>query len=336
MLRTGLTGGLASGKSTVAAFFRELGAFHVDADRIVHELLAPGGAAETEVVARFGRGIVGAGGVIDRKALGTIVFADPRARAELNAIVHPKVRAEIARRLAAHASGPAVAPVAIVDAALLVESGIPLDLDALVVVACDEATQLARAVGRGLTEEDARARIAAQAPIEAKIATADFVIDNDGSLDETRRRVGAVGGAAPARAAERLGRLFGFELGGVELRFADLLVEQLVRTVDVRGVDHELQARRQIERGDVFPDVVRGHRGFDPLGLEHCASDLGLAAIGERANDRRILHTAPTLMPAPSWLLTTLIRLAASTSTIFGTCRSTSRSSTVAYAATIT
>ena len=192
MLRTGLTGGLASGKSTVAAFFRELGAFHVDADRIVHELLAPGGAAETEVVARFGRGIVGAGGVIDRKALGTIVFADPRARAELNAIVHPKVRAEIARRLAAHASGPAVAPVAIVDAALLVESGIPLDLDALVVVACDEATQLARAVGRGLTEEDARARIAAQAPIEAKIATADFVIDNDGSLDETRRRVGAV------------------------------------------------------------------------------------------------------------------------------------------------
>jgi dephospho-CoA kinase len=192
MLRAGLTGGLASGKSAVAALFRGLGAFHVDADRIVHELLAPGGGAEAEVVARFGRGIVGLCGVIDRKALAAIVFADPRARSELNALVHPKVREEIARRVSAHESGKRVAPVALVDAALLVESGIHRDLDALIVVTSSERTQIARAIDRGMTEAEARARIAAQAPLQDKLAAADFVIDNDGSLDETARQVRAV------------------------------------------------------------------------------------------------------------------------------------------------
>ena len=192
MLRIGLTGGLASGKSTVAAMFRELGAFHVDADVIVHELLAPGGAAEAEVVSRFGRGIVGAGGVIDRKALAAIVFSDPHALAELNAIVHPKVRTEIFRRIEAEQARGKSAPLAIVDAALLVESGIHRDLDSLVVVTCSEATQVARAVGRGLTEDEARDRIAAQAPLADKVAAANFVIDNDGSEDETKRQVRAV------------------------------------------------------------------------------------------------------------------------------------------------
>jgi dephospho-CoA kinase len=190
MLRVGLTGGLASGKSTVAAFFRGLGAFHVDADRIAHELLAPGGGAEREVAARFGAGILGAGGAIDRKALASIVFSDPRALADLNAIVHPRVRDEIGRRLAEHAAGGSVAPVALVDAALLVESGIDRDLDALIVVACDVETQVARAVARGgLTEAEARARIAAQMPLERKLAAADHVIDNGSSLGETERQV---------------------------------------------------------------------------------------------------------------------------------------------------
>jgi dephospho-CoA kinase len=190
MRRVGLTGGLAAGKSTVASFFRELGAFHVDADLIAHALLATGGAAVREVVARFGESIVGADGAVDRKALAAVVFADPRALADLNAIVHPKVRAEIARRIADEESNAAASPVALVDAALLVESGIHRDLDALIVVACTEATQVARAVARGgLTEAEARARVAAQAPLREKLATADYVIENEGSLDETRRRV---------------------------------------------------------------------------------------------------------------------------------------------------
>jgi dephospho-CoA kinase len=190
MRRVGLTGGLAAGKSTVASFFRELGAFHVDADLIAHALLATGGAAVREVVARFGESIVGADGAVDRKALAAVVFADPRALADLNAIVHPKVRAEIARRIADEESNAAASPVALVDAALLVESGIHRDLDALIVVACTEATQVARAVARGgLTEAEARARVAAQAPLREKLAVADYVIENEGSLDETRRRV---------------------------------------------------------------------------------------------------------------------------------------------------
>ena len=190
MLRVGLTGGLASGKSTVAGFFRELGAFHLDADRLAHELIAPGGLAEREVISRFGGGILGTDGAIDRKALAAIVFSDPQARADLNALVHPKVRKEIAQRIADHESGASPAAVALVDAALLVESGIHRDLDALIVVACPEPIQIARAVARGgLSEVEARARIAAQAPLAEKLAVADHVIDNGASLDETKRQV---------------------------------------------------------------------------------------------------------------------------------------------------
>jgi dephospho-CoA kinase len=192
MLRVGLTGGLAAGKSTVAAFFRELGAFHVDADLIAHALLAPGGAARREVAARFGETVVEADGGIDRKALAAIVFADPQALADLNALVHPKVRAEIARLIRDEESRGSASPVALIDAALLVESGIHRDLDAVVVVACSEATQVARAVARGLPEGEARARVAAQAPLREKLAAADHVIDNEGSLEDTARQVRAV------------------------------------------------------------------------------------------------------------------------------------------------
>jgi dephospho-CoA kinase len=193
MLRVGLTGGLAAGKSTVAGLFRELGAFHIDADVIAHALLGPGGGATREVAARFGEKVVGWDGGIDRKALAAIVFADPRALADLNALVHPKVRAEIARRIADVESLASASPVALVDAALLVESGIHRDLDALIVVACSEATQVARAVARGgLTEAEARARVAAQAPLREKLAVADYVIDNGGSLEDTARQVRSV------------------------------------------------------------------------------------------------------------------------------------------------
>ena len=202
MIRAGLTGGLASGKSTVAAFFRDLGAFHLDADRIAHEVIAPGGDAYGDVVGRFGPEVVLADGAIDRKALAAIVFRDPAALADLNEIVHPRVRREIARRIAEHAAGPFPSPVAIVDAALLVESGIHRDLDALIVTACLPQTQVARAVMRGgLTSEQARSRIAAQAPLEAKLAVADYTIDTDTPLDETQRQVRAVWDALVERCA---------------------------------------------------------------------------------------------------------------------------------------
>jgi dephospho-CoA kinase len=189
VVRAGLTGGLASGKSTVAAILRALGAFHLDADAIVHETLAPGGAAHAPVVARFGPAIVRPDGTIDRNALAARVFADPAELSALNAIVHPLVRAEIARRIAAAAAAPAPPPVAIVDAPLLVEAGMHRDLDALIVVACRPETQIARAVARGgMTESEARARVAAQAPLDAKLALADYVIDTDGTLADTDRR----------------------------------------------------------------------------------------------------------------------------------------------------
>ena len=193
IVSAGLTGGLASGKSTVAAIFRSLGAFHIDADVIAHELIAPGGNAHWTVVERFGAGILRPDGSIDRKALAAIVFADPRALADLNAIVHPRVRDEVARLVAVHAEGKSPSPVAIVDAPLLVESGIHRDLDALIVVACSPATQVARAVARGgMSEAEATARIAAQAPLAQKVSAADYVIDTDTTMDETERRTRAV------------------------------------------------------------------------------------------------------------------------------------------------
>jgi len=186
LLRVGLTGGLASGKSTVAALFRKLGAQHVDADAIARDLVERGGRGYEPVVARFGKGVVGPDGSIDRKALAAIVFRSTSAREDLNGILHPLIREEIAQRIGDGAGSRVV----LVDAALLVETGMHRGYDALIVVACSPETQIARAVARGgLTVEEAAARIAAQAPLDVKKAQADFVIDTDGTLAETQRQV---------------------------------------------------------------------------------------------------------------------------------------------------
>ena len=124
-------------------------------------------------------------------SLGAIVFSDPRALADLNAIVHPKVREEIAHRLAREAASASPAPVAIVDVPLLVESGMDRELDAVVVVTCPPETQLARAVARGMSEDEARRRIAAQAPQSVKVAAADEIIDNGGTIEATEAQVTA-------------------------------------------------------------------------------------------------------------------------------------------------
>ena len=185
MLVIGLSGGIASGKSTIARLLAANGATIVDADRSGHEVLARGGPAYQPVLERFGPGVLGGGGEIDRARLGAAVFADPRARRDLEAISHPLIFAEMARRLA-RAEREDPGGVVVVDAPLLVETGAArlLGLRALVVVAADPAQQLSRAVARGTTPERAEAVIAAQAPIERKLGAADYILDNRGTLED--------------------------------------------------------------------------------------------------------------------------------------------------------
>jgi dephospho-CoA kinase len=187
VLRAGLTGGIASGKTTVSAFFEELGAYRIDADRLAHAVMEPGGAAYEAVVERFGRELLDASGRIRRSALAGIVFGDPEAREALNALTHPRVAEEIDRRVVLYAAvGHSL--IVIVDAALLVESGFYRSLDKLIVVRCSREAQLQRLLAREeMGPEEALARIESQAPLEAKLAVADYVIDTEATLRETRR-----------------------------------------------------------------------------------------------------------------------------------------------------
>jgi len=188
ILRAGLTGGIASGKSTVAAYLAELGASVLDADELARAAMDPGGAAHDGVMRRFGPGIVGADGAIDRRRLAVLVFADRAELAALNAIVHPAVREETARRFARCAESGRFR-VGVLDAALLVETGYYRELDRLIVLRCSRRTQLERLrERRELAEAEAEARLAAQASPERRLALADYVIDTDGSLEETRRQ----------------------------------------------------------------------------------------------------------------------------------------------------
>ena len=184
MLRVGLTGGIACGKSRVRRHLAAAGFGTLDLDGVAHEMIAPGGPAYDDVVAAFGRGILAADGTVDRKALGSRVFVDAAARAELNALVHPRVRDEEARRAAAHEA--AGGRVFVTDAALLVEAGFHLRFDRLVVVDCEGGEQLRRLVARDRIEEQAaRARIAAQMPAAEKRRFAHIVFDASGSLEAT-------------------------------------------------------------------------------------------------------------------------------------------------------
>jgi len=189
MLRVGLTGGIATGKTTVAAMLRELGCRLLEADKIAHQTIEPGGAAYEKVVREFGRGILTPEGLVDRKKLGAIVFAEPARLARLNAIVHPPVLAEQTRQLAAIEKTDMHA-IAVVEAALLIEAGFDLKLDYMVVTWCTPEQQLARltapGVGRALTVEQAKQRIAAQMPVEEKRKRADAVIDCSGTIEHTR------------------------------------------------------------------------------------------------------------------------------------------------------
>ncbi len=187
----GLTGGIGSGKSTVAAMFRDEGIPVVDADRIAREVTAPGEYAYLEIVHRFGRGILGEDGAIDRKKLAEIVFADPARRAELEAVTHPRIVEGIAyalQRLSAEGHG-----VVIVEAALIHEKGRGGMFDAVIGIRCRRLQQVERLVARdGIPEEKALLRLAAQMDIEAKARASDYVIDNSGDLAATRDQVRAL------------------------------------------------------------------------------------------------------------------------------------------------
>ena len=183
----GLTGGIASGKSTVSRRFAERGVTIVDADAIAREIVLPGTPGLAALVEAFGAGILDAEGALDRQALAAVAFASREAQQRLNGITHPRIAIETQRRLAT-----APAPLACYDAALLVENGVADAFRPLVVVAADEAIQIARAVHRdGLPEAEIRRRIGLQRPLADKIALADIVIQNDGTLAELVARADA-------------------------------------------------------------------------------------------------------------------------------------------------
>ncbi|MGY9070359.1 dephospho-CoA kinase [Streptomyces sp. CAS3] len=189
MLKVGLTGGIGAGKSEVSRLLVEHGAVLIDADRIAREVVAPGTPGLAAVVEAFGPDILTEDGSLDRPRLGSIVFTDPDRLAVLNSIVHPLVGAR-SRELEEAAAPDAVV---IHDVPLLTENGLAPFYDLVIVVDASPETQLDRLIRlRGMTEEDARARMAAQATREQRRAIADIVIDNDVPLDALRKRVDAV------------------------------------------------------------------------------------------------------------------------------------------------
>jgi dephospho-CoA kinase len=184
----GLTGGIASGKSTVAAMLRELGAPIVDADEVARRVVEPGTPALAEIAARFGADVIGVDGRLDRKRLGERVFGDPAARVELERITHPRIAAAAQQEIAAHAA--AGAAVVIYDAALIVENGLHRALHGLIVVSVPRDVQKRRLMARdGIDEAAAEARIAAQLPLEDKLRVATHVVDNGGTIAGTRAQV---------------------------------------------------------------------------------------------------------------------------------------------------
>jgi dephospho-CoA kinase len=185
VLRIGLTGGIGSGKSTVSALLAARGAVVVDADRIAREVVAPGTPGLAQVVEAFGEAVVAADGSLDRQALAAIVFGDAQARARLDGIVHPLVRARSVELLATVPEGAVV----VNDVPLLVETGQAASYDLVLVVEADPATRISRLVQRGLSAEDARARMAAQATDEQRRAVADVVLDNSGTQEELAEQV---------------------------------------------------------------------------------------------------------------------------------------------------
>jgi dephospho-CoA kinase len=205
MLRVGLTGGIAAGKTTVGKMFVELGCHLIDSDNITHKLFEPGEAVHASVAEAFGGRVLSDDGGINRKVLGEIVFNDPAARSKLNALVHPAViqrQQEWLRQV--EREDPA--GIGIVDATLMIETGSYKNYDRVVVVTCAPDIQKRRLRERSrLSEEQIEARIRSQMPMEEKVKHADYVVDNSGDLAETRRQVEGIHSKLRELAAHQLG-----------------------------------------------------------------------------------------------------------------------------------
>jgi dephospho-CoA kinase len=191
MLKIALTGGIATGKSHVLERLRRRGIPCLDADTLSHGATGPGTEATAAIEARFGRDVIAADGSVDRAKLGPIVFGDAAARRDLEAVVHPAVYRAITAAVRAFELVGTYAFL-VVDVPLLFETGHATDFDRVIVTACSPERQIARLVARGLTEEAARQRLAAQLPTADKIARADFVIHTEGSFEDTDRQIDQV------------------------------------------------------------------------------------------------------------------------------------------------
>jgi dephospho-CoA kinase len=188
MLKVGLTGGIATGKTTVASMLRDHDVPVLDADPLGHELLEPGQAAYDEIVAVFDEDILDADGKVNRAKLGGVIFADPQKRARLNQILHPRIL-EVVQKWFAALDEPDGPELAVVEAALIFEAKYNQNLDKLIVCWCEPKQQMERLTLRGLSLEEAQQRIAAQMPLDQKRKLADEVIDCSSSIEETQRQV---------------------------------------------------------------------------------------------------------------------------------------------------
>ena len=291
----GLTGGIASGKSTVSRMLAERGAAIVDADLLARQVVEPGQPALAELVARFGTGILTPDGVLDRKRLGAIAFSDPVARADLNRITHPRIAAASAAAIATWAD--AGASVVFYEAALLVENRTHLGMAALLVVAASEAVQLQRLMNRdGIDEAAARARIASQAPLADKLAAATWVIQNDhdeahlaGEVDrvvaEIEARFGPIRVPGAAK-RDPTGRPARVEKTALVTGFPAFTARRMIEKLLASEPDTKLYVLAQQKFAD---DAAKqfGSR-VEILVGDVCDMDLGLSSVEYRALSREL------------------------------------------------
>jgi dephospho-CoA kinase len=298
LLRVGLTGGIASGKSRVAGCLAARGLCVLELDRVAHQLMSPGGSAYQEVIEEFGPAIVGSGGLIDRAALGEQVFEDAGARSRLNAIVHPKVRTEEARLVReAEERG---ARVVVTEAALLVESGRHLRFARLAVAHCSPEEQLRRILLRdGLAERDAERRMAAQLAAAEKLGFAHFVVDTSGTLHDTDLAADRLADEIESLAAKPVEpRAPSLAVAVGALRFGPPVgprgLTPLQLAVDL-GLDGELNLERLAQRlqppspGPWYQAANAPHAGPGPVGL---VAPLVIWALGRRGGDEPHLLAA--------------------------------------------
>ena len=320
MFRVGLTGGIATGKSRVGRRLAAAGLRTIDLDVIAHEVMAPGGAAYAEVVRTFGPAILAPDGQVDRGALGAIVFEDAKARERLNAVVHPRVREEEQRRTAAFAAQPGA--VVVTDAALLVESGLHLRFDRLVVVHCPPELQVRRLMVRdGIDDAAARLRVMAQMPGEEKRRFGHFEIETSGPVEETDRASDALAqelralaasagpraGISPGRALSCL--VHGPRDGPRGLSPAGLVAE----LASHRALDMDQTARLLLPPAP-GPWYQQARSGQDGPGPEVLAGPLALWSLTRGAPDSDFLAGASATLAR----LTHRDPVAISTAVLFG------------------